>query len=48
MLGQVSQIGSKVDTAESGFDLATRVIQMFREDIDSGVWCDIPSGGSSR
>ncbi len=34
MLGQVSQIGSEVDRAEFGFDLATRVIQMFGEDID--------------
>ncbi len=48
-LGQLSQIGSEVDRAESGFDLATRVIQMFREDIDSVVWCDLqsPSGGNS-
>ena len=48
MLGQLSQIGSKVDRAESGLDLATRVIQTFGEDIDSGVWCDLPSGGNSR
>ena len=48
MLGQLSQIGSEVDRVESGFDLATRVIQMFGEDIDSGVWCDLPSGGNSR
>ena len=48
MLGQLSQIGSEVDRAESGIDLATRVIQMFGEDIDSGVWCDLPSGGNSR
>ncbi len=47
-LGQLSQIGSEVERAESGFDLATRVIQMFGEDIDSGVWCDLPSGGNSR
>ena len=48
MLGQLSQIGSEVDRAESGIDLATQVIQMFGEDIDSGVWCDLPSGGNSR
>ena len=48
MLGQVSQIGSEVDRAEFGFDLATRVIQMFGEDIDFGVWCDLPSAGNSR
>jgi hypothetical protein len=48
MLEQLSQIGSEVDRAEYGFDLATRVIQMFGEDIDSGVWCDLPSGGNSR
>ena len=48
ILGQVSQIGSEVDRAEFGFDLATRVIQMFGEDIDFGVWCDLPSAGNSR
>jgi hypothetical protein len=46
-VGQLSQIGSEVDRAESGFDLATRVIQMFGEDILIPEWCDLPSCGNS-
>ncbi len=41
-------LGAKWTEQNLELKLATLVIQMFGEDIDSGVWCDLPSVGNSR
>ncbi len=41
------ELGAKLTEQNLESKLATQVIQMFGEDIDSGVWCDLPSVGNS-